>query len=184
MGVLISAQDLSKSMSHKLLFSGLNLTVEDGDRLGIIGPNGAGKTTLLKILANRETSDEGTTSRKKNLKLAYVVQQPETPLDKNVLEILQEAGEREGLSPESASVESQKMASRLGFEDTYQLGSSLSGGWKKRLAIGAALMGAPDVVLFDEPTNHLDLRSVLWLEGFLRDAPFAWVVVSHDRLFL
>ncbi len=184
MGVLISAQGLSKSMSHKVLFFKLDMTVEDGERLGIIGPNGAGKTTLLKILANHETSDEGLTSRKKNLKLAYVVQQPELVADKNVLETLQIAGEREGLSPEMASVESQKMASRLGFEDPYQEAGRLSGGWKKRLAIGAALMGGPDLVLFDEPTNHLDLRSVLWLEAFLREAPFAWVVVSHDRLFL
>jgi len=184
MGVLISAQGLSKSMSHKVLFSKLDLTVEDGERLGIIGPNGAGKTTLLKILANHETSDDGQTSRKKGLKLAYVVQQPELAADKTVLETLQISGEREGLSSEVASVESQKMASRLGFEDPYQEAGRLSGGWKKRLAIGAALMGAPDLVLFDEPTNHLDLRSVLWLEAFLRDAPFAWVVVSHDRLFL
>ena len=184
MGVLISAQGLSKSMSHKLLFSKLDLTVEDGDRLGIIGPNGAGKTTLLKIVANHETSDDGLVSRKKNMKMAYVVQQPETALDKTVMEILQLAGEREGLSPESADVEAQKMASRLGFEDPYQEAARLSGGWKKRLAIGAALMANPDLVLFDEPTNHLDLRSVLWLEAFLREAPFAWVVVSHDRLFL
>lgn len=184
MGVLVSAQGLTKAMSHKVLFSGLDLSVADGERLGIIGPNGAGKTTLLKILAQKERTDDGLVTRKKNLKLAYVVQQPETPLEKSVIEILQDAGEAEGLSVESASVEAQKMASKLMFDDAYQLASSLSGGWKKRLAIGSALMGSPDLVLFDEPTNHLDLRSVLWLEGFLRDAPFAWVCVSHDRLFL
>lgn len=184
MGVLISGQGLSKAMSHKVLFSKLDLAVEDGERLGIIGPNGAGKSTLLKILAQKETPDEGLVTRKKTLKLAYVVQQPETEAKLTVIEILQNAGEAEGLGPDGASIEAQKMASKLGFEDAYQEAGRLSGGWKKRLAIGAALMGAPDVVLFDEPTNHLDLRSVLWLEGFLRDAPFAWVVVSHDRLFL
>ncbi|MES2743891.1 MAG: ABC-F family ATP-binding cassette domain-containing protein [Bdellovibrionota bacterium] len=184
MGVLISAQGLGKAMSHKVLFSKLDLTVEDGERLGIIGPNGAGKTTLLKIIAQKERSDDGIVTRKKNLKLAYVIQQPEIDGAKTVIDILQDAGEAEGLSPESAAVEAQKMSSKLGFEDAYQEAGSLSGGWKKRLAIGTALMGAPDLVLFDEPTNHLDLRSVLWLEAFLRDAPFAWVVVSHDRLFL
>lgn len=184
MGMLISAQSLSKAMSHKVLFSKLDLTVEDGERLGIIGPNGAGKSTLLKILAQRETADDGLVTRKKNLKLAYVIQQPEINGTKTVIEILQEAGEGEGLSADVASVEAQKMASKLGFEDAYQEAGRLSGGWKKRLAIGSALMGSPDLVLFDEPTNHLDLRSVLWLESFLRDAPFAWIVVSHDRMFL
>lgn len=184
MGVLVSAQGLTKAMSHKVLFSKLDLSVEDGERLGIIGPNGAGKSTLLKILAQKETADEGLVTRKKNLKLAYVVQQPETPAEKSVIEILQDAGEAEGLSPEAASIEAQKMASKLGFDDAYQEAIRLSGGWKKRLAIGAALMGSPDLVFFDEPTNHLDLRSVLWLEGFLREASFAWIVVSHDRLFL
>lgn len=184
MGMLISAQSLSKAMSHKVLFSKLDLTVEDGERLGIIGPNGAGKSTLLKIIAQHESADDGLVTRKKNLKLAYVIQQPEINAAQTVIEILQSAGEREGLSAESASVEAQKMASKLGFEDAYQEAGRLSGGWKKRLAIGSALMGSPDLVLFDEPTNHLDLRSVLWLEAFLRDAPFAWVVVSHDRMFL
>jgi ATP-binding cassette subfamily F protein uup len=184
MGVLISAQGLSKAMSHKVLFAKLDLTVEEGERLGIIGPNGAGKSTLLRILAQKERADDGLVTRKKNLKLAFVVQQPEIDATKTVIDILQDAGEAEGLSQESAAVESQKMASRLGFDDAYQDAGRLSGGWKKRLAIGSALMGSPDLVLFDEPTNHLDLRSVLWLEGFLRDAPFAWMVVSHDRLFL
>ncbi len=184
MGVLISIQNLGKAMSHKTLFSKLNLSIEDGERLGVIGPNGAGKSTLLKILVGRENADEGVVTRKKNLKLAYVMQQTDLVATKIVLDTLQEAGVREGLTEEAAVVAAQKMASRLGFEDPYQEAGSLSGGWKKRLMIGSALMGEPDLVLFDEPTNHLDLRSVLWLEQFLREAPFAWVVVSHDRLFL
>jgi ATP-binding cassette subfamily F protein uup len=62
--------------------------------------------------------------------------------------------------------------------------SALSGGWKKRLAFACAIAQQPDIVLLDEPTNHLDLEGISWLEGWLKQAPFAWMVISHDRYFL
>ncbi len=73
---------------------------------------------------------------------------------------------------------------RAGFEDLEVEAASLSGGWQKRLAIVEALVQSPDVLLLDEPTNHLDLAGIEWLEDLLRQAPFACVVVSHDRYFL
>jgi ATP-binding cassette subfamily F protein uup len=73
---------------------------------------------------------------------------------------------------------------RAGFDDFEQQAEALSGGWKKRLAIAEALVEQPDILLLDEPTNHLDLAAIEWLEAFLIDAPFASVVVTHDRYFL
>jgi len=66
----------------------------------------------------------------------------------------------------------------------HQLAGTLSGGWRKRLAIAVAMAEKPDVLLLDEPTNHLDVAGILWLEKLVADAPFASVFVTHDRYFL
>src|SRR5262249_40557428 len=73
---------------------------------------------------------------------------------------------------------------KVGFEHVGQTVETLSGGWRKRLAIARALAAEPELLLLDEPTNHLDIEGVQWLETLLTRAPFTYVVVTHDRLFL
>jgi ATP-binding cassette subfamily F protein uup len=72
----------------------------------------------------------------------------------------------------------------MAFADLSQKVDTLSGGWRKRLAVTCALIREPNLLLMDEPTNHLDLEGILWLENLLRQARFAFVLVSHDRYFL
>ena len=73
---------------------------------------------------------------------------------------------------------------RVGFDRRDQAVETLSGGWKKRLSLARALVREAELLLIDEPTNHLDLEGVLWLEGLLREAAFAFILISHDRVFL
>ncbi|MDA8418939.1 MAG: ABC-F family ATP-binding cassette domain-containing protein [Desulfobacteraceae bacterium] len=185
MSQLIACQSLAKSFGSQQLFSGISLAVAAGERLGFIGPNGAGKSTLLKIIAGLMQPDEGRIFVRKRLKLVYLAQQDEFSAgEETVLKCLLAALDGQELSEASRYAEARRLAGVCGFADSGQPVAALSGGWKKRLAIGRALIQKPDLLLLDEPTNHLDLDAILWLEALLASAPFAWMMISHDRYFL
>jgi ATP-binding cassette subfamily F protein uup len=183
MGVLLSVSALSKSFGARPLFEDLSLTLSDGDRTGLIGPNGSGKTTLLEILAGREASDSGTRALRKQTRLAYVPQDSLFAPGDTVVSVLTAALAGLALDEDQKSARIELMLGRAEFTDRALPAAALSGGWKKRLSIAAALIASPDVLLLDEPTNHLDLDGILWLETAIEDAG-ACLVVTHDRYFL
>ncbi len=80
----------------------------------------------------------------------------------------------------------EKLLPELGFSDADgdRLVETFSGGWQMRLGLGKLLLTEPEVLLLDEPTNHLDVKTIEWLEGYLKSLNRAMVIVSHDRLFL
>jgi ATP-binding cassette subfamily F protein uup len=182
--ILLNAQGLSKTYGAVPLFRNVSLNVSERDRVGVIGPNGSGKSTLLQILAGRVEPDEGQVARRKNTRLAYVAQDSQLELGETVRSVIHRAFTVAGL-PESEQLGREgELLGRVGFEDFDVEALSLSGGWRKRLAIAEALISDPDILLLDEPTNHLDMGGILWLEKLIQGSSFATVVISHDRYFL
>ena len=184
MAALIYGHKLSKAFGVKQLFHNLTLGVGENDRIGVIGPNGSGKSTLLKIFAGLEQPDGGTITRRQHLRIAYVPQQPEFTLGSTVEEEIERNAVASGMEVHEAMVRVQEIVGKVGFENGKQLIAPLSGGWRKRLAIASSMVQDPDVMLLDEPTNHLDLEGLQWLEQMMSQAPWPWVMVSHDRWFL
>ena len=181
---IISAHSLSKRYGVHPLFQNISFNISDGDRIGLIGPNGSGKSTLIEILSRRVKPDTGEVALRKRARLATVTQVSEFAPRETVRGVIENAM-RDAKVPEAERASRfAETLGRTGFSDLEAPAATLSGGWKKRLAIAAALVEAPDVLLLDEPTNHLDLAGIEWLETVLQDAPFACVVVSHDRYFL
>jgi ATP-binding cassette subfamily F protein uup len=183
MAVLLSGSALRKSFGARVLFENLSLSLSEGDRTGLIGPNGSGKTTLLEILAGKEAPDAGIRALRKQTRLAYVPQDSLFAPNDTAGSVLRAALEGLPLEEEEKRVRTEVMLGRAGFENSAMPAAALSGGWKKRLAIAAALVTSPDVLLLDEPTNHLDLEGILWLETAIQAAN-ACLVVTHDRYFL
>jgi len=181
---IINAQGLSKRYGIASLFQNLSFTVSEGDRIGLIGPNGSGKSTLLKILCGSVKPDSGDVATRNGATVSYVAQVSEFAPGETVRSVVEKALERAAVPQAERPARTGEALGRAGFTDFETPATALSGGWRKRLMITEGLMQRADILLLDEPTNHLDFAGIEWLESLLRNAPFACVVVSHDRYFL
>ncbi len=166
------------------LFRNIAFTIAEGDRIGLIGPNGSGKSTLLQILSGTTEADSGEVALRKRTRLSLVHQESQFAGGQTVRTVIEAALERSAVPPDERAARFAETLGRAGLDDLDAPAESLSGGWRKRLAIAEALVQQPDILLLDEPTNHLDLAAIGWLEELLQSASFASVVVSHDRYFL
>jgi len=181
---ILNAQSVTKQFGAKPLFLNVSLTVEDGDRIGLIGPNGAGKSTLLALLAGQVEPDSGELAVRKRARAAYVPQDSRFAPGLTIRQVLENALAAAHVNEAEREGRLRELTGRAGFADLNAEAASLSGGWRKRLAITEAMVIEPEVMLLDEPTNHLDLAGIEWLEELLRTSSFASVTVSHDRYFL
>ena len=181
---ILNAQAISKQFGADPLFREISLTVEDGARIGLIGPNGSGKSTLLAVLSGRMAPDSGEVAARRHTRTAYVAQDSHFVAGMTIRQVLDAALEADNVPVADRDGRMRELAGKAGLDDLNAAADALSGGWRKRLAITAALVGKPDVLLLDEPTNHLDLEGIEWLEEVLSRGAFAAVTVSHDRYFL
>lgn len=188
MSLLLSGQGLSKAFGAQTLFSDIDLVLQGGDRVGLIGPNGSGKSTLLKILSGLTAADKGRIFPQKNTRISFLGQEDTFREQDTIIDNLLAGLADMRIEETEALNRAHTLISRAQFPDPDCPVDSLSGGWRKRLALCRALIVHPDVLLMDEPTNHLDIEGILWLEKLLAarlpESPSAFLMVSHDRRFL
>ncbi|MFO0746313.1 MAG: ABC-F family ATP-binding cassette domain-containing protein [Myxococcota bacterium] len=207
---VLGITELGLAFGERVLFDGLELTVYPGDKIGLIGDNGAGKSTLVKVIAGQEKPQKGQIALRGGTRVGVLEQVPDLDPALTVRQTLEQGLARLidaihayeaacvrmdehadtwlpviaelGGFDHAHKVES--IAHRLRLDDLDRKVGVLSGGQKKRVALGRLVLSEPDLALLDEPTNHLDVETTEWLEGWLRDTRAACIVVTHDRYFL
>jgi ATP-binding cassette subfamily F protein uup len=184
---LIGLQDVSLGFGGPRLFDGINLQIEQGERVGLLGRNGAGKSTLLKLVNGDVAPLSGTVSRQQNLRSAYLPQEVPTDVTGRVFDIV--AGGLDSTMPVhedghwQGQLQVEQVISRMQLDEDARF-ESLSAGMKRRVMLARGLVRDPELLLLDEPTNHLDIASIDWLEGFLKRWGGTLLFVTHDRVFL
>lgn len=209
---ILTLQDVGHSYGTRRLFDRANMTFTDSKRIGLIGVNGTGKSSFLKLLAGLQEPEKGTILRNGKASIYYLPQAPEFDEESSILEniflahhpVLGLVRQYEKVAQEAPGsdahlrllqrmdtdggwdVEQQgrTILSKLGFTDLARPVKLLSGGQRRRLALGQALLYPSDLLLLDEPTNHLDEASIDWLEKYLLARKGGLVISTHDRYFL
>lgn len=211
MASFLQVDGLTKSFGDLVLFNEISFGIAEGERIGLIAKNGSGKTTLLNILVGKESYDSGSVVFRRDLRVAYLEQDPIYPEELTVLQACFHSGnevtdliaeyEKAMGSGDHSNLDAilQKMdilqawdyehrakqiLAQLKITDFDQKISELSGGQLKRVALANVLITEPDLIILDEPTNHLDLDMVEWLEEYLQRSRLSLLMVTHDRYFL
>jgi ATP-binding cassette subfamily F protein 3 len=165
------------------IFSGVNLSLQRGDKVGIIGYNGMGKTTLLKLIAGRLTPTEGERQLGHKVICGYQAQEFAELLtpEMSVFDIVKEAC--------NGTVPSQRIREILGSfgfsgESAEKRCAVLSGGEKIRLCFARIFVNPPNLLILDEPTTHLDIAAREALQQAINDFTGTVCLVSHDIEFI
>jgi len=207
---LIQILGLDYSVGGPLLLEQVDLSLDLGERVCIVGRNGAGKSTLMKLIAGELKPDDGEIRLQGGTRVARLTQEVPQDTAGSVFDVvadglgelghllaryhhLLEEGDMDGLGDVQAQIEAhnawdldarvQNVIERLELPEHADF-ADLSGGMKRRVLLGQALVRDPNLLLLDEPTNHLDIEAIAWLEGFLKGFAGAIVFITHDRSFL
>ena len=208
---LLKLTALNLAYGHHVLLEDASLQLYKGDRICLVGRNGAGKSTLMKVVDGHIKADGGTVWHKPTARISRLDQELPKADDQTVLQVvssgLAEVGELlnqydellTGEMDDAALKKLEQLQHQLEAQDGWSFQqkvsevisrlslpadkpmSSLSGGWRKRVALAKALVTQPDLLLLDEPTNHLDIETIQWLEKQLLDFKGAVLFITHDR---
>jgi ATP-binding cassette subfamily F protein uup len=211
---LISFEQVSLELGDVTIFRDVDFNIENSERICLIGRNGAGKSTLLNLITGRLQPDHGKIKYRQNIRISQLAQQLPGDCDQTVTEIVEEGladlqvliSEYRRLSQQDLNGHGLRELEQLhhridaagGWKIEQQVETimsqlelpadkklaELSGGWRRRVALGKALVSCPDILLLDEPTNHLDIATIEWLEQKIRGYPGSVVFITHDRSLL
>jgi len=206
---MLHINNLSYHIEGRQIFDNATAGIPTGHKVGLVGRNGSGKTTLLRLILGEIHNDGGDIQTPGKWRIGAVAQEAPGG-EETLIEVVLAADEERARLLEEAEtateakriseihlrltdIEAHTAPSRaaailagLGFDEEAQNRAcrEFSGGWRMRVALGAALFAAPEILLLDEPTNYLDLEGALWLENFIRRYPHTILIVSHDRELL
>ncbi len=203
---MLNIQGITYRIGGRVLLEAASVAIPTGHRAGLVGRNGTGKSTLFRIILGDLTAEAGNVSTARQARIGTVAQEApggEESLIDTVLagdleraDLLARAHSEtdphtiaeiqtrlQDIAAHAAPARAAAILAGLGFSDEAMAGpcSALSGGWRMRVALAAALFGQPDVLLLDEPTNYLDLEGTIWLTTFLKSYPGTVLLISHDR---
>jgi len=186
MAHLLGAEALHLEFPTKVVFDGVSLGVDEGDRIGIVGRNGDGKSSLLAMLAGRLAPDSGRVTVGGGVRVGVLDQGDTLDDSATVAEaIVGDTPEYEWAGDPAIRDVIAGLAADLPWDAVL---STLSGGQRRRVALARLLAGDWDVIALDEPTNHLDVEAIAWLAAHLTRrwaaGAGALLVVTHDRWFL
>src|ERR1700751_1195083 len=167
---------------EKLVFEGINFTIERGDRIALVGANGAGKSTLIRLLSQQEAPTAGPIREGHNVLTDFFAQDQYKVLDPDAVML----DDISGAAPKVAVVELRSLLGCFMFsgDDVFKKLGVLSGGERNRYAMAKMLVSPSNMLLLDEPTNHLDLRAKDVLLDAIRNFSGTVLFVSHDRYFI
>src|SRR5580704_9103690 len=181
---IVRLDKVSLSFGLKPLLDNVNLELRRGERVCLLGRNGEGKSSLLQVISKNLVPDSGEVWVRPGARIASLAQEVSSGSDAVVRDVVLGGVERGAADEEwQAELQADQVISRLELQGDALM-SALSGGWRRRVMLGRALIAAPDVLLLDEPTNHLDVEAITWLEDMMMDYAGALFFVSHDRAFV
>jgi ABC transport system ATP-binding/permease protein len=182
---IVRLDHVSLSFGLKPLLDDVALQIRKGERVCLLGRNGEGKSSLLQLITRQIAPDSGEVWVRPGSRVASLAQEVSAASDAAVRDVVMSgfASVAAAHADWQAELQADQVIARLQLDGAAPM-SALSGGWRRRVMLGRALVAAPDLLLLDEPTNHLDIDAIGWLEDMMQDFNGALLFVSHDRAFV